>query len=320
MSNRQPDPSPPEFRPTQPPSWLVYLLLTAISIAFIKIAFSIGSPDWSGLLINLAAGIITTIMFLIIIDRKFRKNEFSEFRVKSTIFTTQLISLFSADIADTVGYAKVFTKQIQTIRPTNYIERSEIDNLLEKYPNGYYLTGEPGSGKTTSIQNVALNISEKIIINPKGKKIPVIIPVRNWRSGNIVEQVYKEIEKYYPVRQRVIQKWLKRKPMLLIFDGLDEHSNPDIVMIEIETLRKLANNITVIVTSRSLQQNTDLPIMTLSVLPENETTTNIVPISNLTETIDRLFNSFYKKAQALFTENNLATGVKKKGASNPRSK
>lgn len=307
MSNQQPDPSPPDFRPALPPSWLTYLFLTSISIALIFIAFSTGTSDWSGLLVNLASGIITAIMFLIIIDRKFRINEFSALQIKTSTFTTKFAAIFSADISDTVVYAKVFANQIQKIRPSPYIERPELENLIEKYPNGFFLKGEAGTGKTTSVQTIAIKYSEKLVINPKGKLIPVIIPVRNWHSGNIVEQIYKEIDKYYPVRTKVLRNWFKSKPMLLIFDGLDEHTNPDIAMMEIETLRKLANNLVVIVTSRSLHKYSTLPLVVLSGLTEEETKGQIESIGSYTEAVDKMFTSFRRMAQAFFKDDSSST-------------
>lgn len=205
MKNQQPDPSPPDFRPIPPPSWITYFILATVSVGLIFIAFSIGSPDWSGLLVNLASGIITTIIFLIIIDRKFRVNEFSSLQVRTSTFTTRITSVFSADISDTIGYAKIFSTQIQKIRPEYYVARPDLENLLEKFPNGFFLTGLGGMGKTTLVQTIAVKRSEQLIIKPKGKMIPVLIPVRNWESGNIVEQIYKEIDKFYPVRIKVLQ-------------------------------------------------------------------------------------------------------------------
>ena len=285
MSGQQPNPSPPDFRPIPPPSWLTYFALTIISIILIYIAFSVNTPDWSGLLINLATGIITAIMFLIIIDRKFRVNEFSAIQIKTSTLATQLAAIFSADIADTVGYAKVFSNQIRKIRPLYYVERPEFENLLEILPNGFFITGVPLVGKTTLAQTIAIKYSEQLIVNPKGKMIPVFIPVSNWQSGNIVEQIYKEIDKFYPVRKKVLQNWLRSKPLLLIFEGLDEHANPDIVMMEIETLRKLATNLVVIVTSRFENKNTELPKVVLSGFSEQETKRQIELMTNSPEAL-----------------------------------
>jgi hypothetical protein len=291
-NNQQPDPSPPEFRPAQPPSWLTYVFLAAISTALISVAFSLGAPDWSGLLINLASGILTAILLLIIIDRRFRTNEFSALQVRTSTFTTQVASVFSPNIADTVGYAKVLANQLGKIRPSYYVERPALENLLDKHPGGFLVHGVAGIGKTTLVQTIALKYAKNLAVNPKGKLIPVLIPVRNWRIGNIVEQIYKEIDKFYPVRTKVLRDWLRNKPMLLIFDGLDEHSNPETVMMEIETLRKLASNFVVIATSRTMRlpNNSQLTQVNLMGFTVEESKRQIDLIGSSPESLARVIH------------------------------
>jgi|CXWL01.1.fsa_nt_gi hypothetical protein len=320
MNNQQPDPSPPDFRPVPPPSWLTYFILTATSAILILVAFSIGTPDWSGLLVNLASGIVTAIMFLIIIDRKFRANEFSTLQVKTSTFTTQFASIFSADIADTVGYAKVFANQIRKIRPSLHVERPELENLLEEFPSGFFMSGMAGIGKTTLVQSIAIKYSEQLIVKPKGKTIPVLIPVRNWQSGNIVEQIYKEIDKFYPVRTKVLRNWLRSKPMLLIFDGLNEHTNPDTVMMEIETLRKLANNLIIIVTSRSVPKNSELPKVVLSGFTKQETKRQIELIGSSPEALTEVIEKFHQMTQGHPLANTIAANLAKKSGSTSTQK
>ena len=314
MTNQQPDPSPPEFRPSPPPSWITYFILATVSVVLIAIAFYFGTPDWSGLLVNLASGIITTIMFLIIIDRKFRVNEFSNLQVRTSTFTTRLKAVFSADVADTIGYAKILSNQIQKIRPKYYVARPDLENLLEKYPNGFLLTGSTGMGgigKTLLAQTIALNCSEQLIINPKGRMIPVLIPIRNWQSGNIVEQIGREIDKFYPVRVKVLRNWLRNKPMLLIFDGIDEHPSPDTVMTEIETLRKIATNFIVIVTSRSVLKNSDLPQIALRSFTKQETKTQLELISG-TAQFDNIVENIHQITQGHPLANTLVANLGKK--------
>ncbi len=315
MKNQQPDPNPPDYRAVPPPSWLTYFVLTVISIILILIAFSISSPDWPGFLINLASGIISAIMFLIIIDRKFRVDEFSSLQIRTSTFTTQIASIFSANVADTVGYAKVFSNQIHKIRPPYYVERPEFENLLGKYPDGFFIYGVGGIGKTTLVQTIAVKCSEQLIIKPNGKMIPVLIPVRNWRSGNIVEQIYKEIEKFYPVRTKVLQNWIRNKPMLLIFDGLDEHPSPETVIMEIETLRKLSKNLTVIVTSRTISKQSELDKVGLSGLTDQETKKQIELIGSSLDDLSSVIERIHNMTQGNPLANSLAANLLKKANS-----
>jgi len=241
-------------------------------------------------------------------------NEFSSLQVRTSTFTTRIASVFSADISDTVGYAKVFSNQVRKIRPTYYVERPNLENLLEKLPNGFFLTGLGGMGKTTLVQTIAIKQSEQLIIKPKGKMIPVLIPVRNWQSGNIVEQIYKEIDKFYPVRVKVLQNWLRNKPMLIIFDGLDEHPSPDTVMAEIETLRKIAPNFIVIVTSRSMSKNSELPQVALQGFTEQETKRQLELIGGSTE-FNNIVENIHQMTQGHPLANTLAAKLAKRRGS-----
>jgi len=311
-TKQQPDPSPPETRPAPPPSLLTYLALMAMAVILIVVAFVMKGPDWPGLLINFASGIITAIMFLIIIDRRIRAGEITSFQNRTSTFTTRVASVVSANIADTIGYARVFAYQVRKIRPEYYVERPEFENLLDEYPNGFLLYGLAGIGKSTLVQAIAAKQAEKLIINPKGKPIPVLIPVRHWRKGNIIEQIQTEIDKYYPVRAKVLRDWLRNKPVLAIFDGLDEHEQPITIMNEIETLRKLAPNFAVIVTSRSLRipENTSLPRVELTGFTEEQTRKQLELLGSSAEELAG-------KIQGLFDGNpllgSLAAQVAKQG-------
>lgn len=315
MYNQQPDPNPPDFRPTPPPSWLTYFVLTIISITLVYIAFSINAPDWPSFLINLASGIITAIMFLIIIERKFRVDEFSRLQIRASTFTTKIASIFSVDVADTVGYAKVFSNQIHRIRPSYFVERPEFENLLEKYPDGFFVYGVGGVGKTTLVQTIAEKCSEQLVINPKGKMVPVLIPVRNWHSGNIIEQIYNEIDKFYPVRTEILQNWIRNKPMLLIFDGLDENPDPETVIMEIETLRKLAKNLTIVVTSRTISKQSELAKVELPGFTEQETKRQIELIGNSPDDLDEIIEKLYQMTQGHPLANTLVANLAKKSGS-----
>jgi hypothetical protein len=313
MNNQQPDLSPPEVKPSPPPSWKTYIWLMVISIGLILLTFILSEPDWPALMINLASGIITTVILIIIIDKHFRRDEVYFFLSNSSNRVIKFFSFFSDNLTDILAYAKILENQILAIRPSNYIETymDEID--LEDFPYGFILIGQAGIGKTTFIQHIAWKYSEQLSINPIKSPIPVIIPVSKWRSGNIVEQIYINIHKFYPVRMKVFQNWIRRKPMLLMFDGIDEYQNPKEILDEIESLQKVMTNIKVIVTSRLSIQASVLPTVVMPFLAKQQTEKQLdLVLGSLKNNHDILELFFQMTNGHALTNVLLATIIKKK--------
>src|SRR5262249_36096882 len=72
---RQPDPEPRGDLPIIPePSLSLYFVLCFVSFILVVVAFS-AKQDWPGLAINLASGIVTAVIILIVVDRRLRANE-----------------------------------------------------------------------------------------------------------------------------------------------------------------------------------------------------------------------------------------------------
>src|SRR5258708_28563990 len=107
--DRQPDPEPPSITPIAAPSLSLYFTLVAASIVLIVIAFGIAKPDWPGLLINLASGLIGAVIILIFVDQRLRASEIQTIQDYATTTSVRLASMFSSDVRTTISYASVFS-------------------------------------------------------------------------------------------------------------------------------------------------------------------------------------------------------------------
>lgn len=291
--SKQPDPSPPEFFSAQPPSLIIYSFLVLFSIMLIISAFWIKGVDWSSLLLNLATEIFGAVILLIIVERKLRVNEVQKIQEYTDTLPSRVLVVLLPGLAEIVDYAKVFCHQVRIIKPEQYVARPNLENLLDRYPQGFILHGPPGIGKSTLAQTIAAQQAQKVIRNPRRVAIPVLLPVRQWTNGDIIQQIEQQIVKYSPVQSSSFREWIKNRKMLLIFDGLDEHRQHESIVKEIETLRKLSANVSVIVTSRTFQtpNNTNLTLIEVPAFSYEETMKQIQQLAGSTESLTTYFNS-----------------------------
>lgn len=88
---------------------------------------------------------------------------------------------------------------------------SVIDDL-----NRFVLLGEAGSGKTTTLQRVAIDYASHTKENPSGP-IPILVPIRELRS-NLIDLIRLQLGKY----SQHIQELIDENRVVLLLDGLDE--------------------------------------------------------------------------------------------------
>ena len=77
----QPEPSPPPATAAASPSLWLYFILLLVAAGLTWLAFAIqGHADWPGLLVNLAAGLVGSVVILVLIDRRLRASELEALR------------------------------------------------------------------------------------------------------------------------------------------------------------------------------------------------------------------------------------------------
>lgn len=85
------------------------------------------------------------------------------------------------------------------------------------------ILGEPGSGKTTELLQLASDLIDEYYIN-KEAPIPIIFELSSWKGKNISfnSWLIKYIKDYYSISENIIQYLLANNKIFPLFDGLDE--------------------------------------------------------------------------------------------------
>ena len=103
---------------------------------------------------------------------------------------------------------------------------TQIKDLFAELGEGRSLLilGEPGSGKTTILLQLAQDLLQQAIAD-SNQPIPVIFNLSSW-SGHgemgIAQWLLEELQIQYQINKSIAKGWLQAQQLLLLLDGLDE--------------------------------------------------------------------------------------------------
>jgi DNA polymerase III delta prime subunit len=84
------------------------------------------------------------------------------------------------------------------------------------------ILGEPGSGKTTTLLNLAQALLERARDDLK-ERVPIILNLSSWKKKlPLAEWISGELSEKYRVPSKIARSWIQRDYLLLLLDGLDE--------------------------------------------------------------------------------------------------
>jgi hypothetical protein len=100
---------------------------------------------------------------------------------------------------------------------------TKIYDVFRKANQALLILGEPGSGKTTmllELARIALEEADQDTTEP----IPVIFNLSSWadRKQPLEKWLIDELNKKYNIPRRVAQPWVEEDNLMLLLDGLDE--------------------------------------------------------------------------------------------------
>jgi len=104
---------------------------------------------------------------------------------------------------------------------------TRITQVYDKAPSGLLILGEPGSGKTTMLLELARDLLSRAETD-NNYPLPMIFNLSSWavKQQPLAEWLVEEMNTMYQVSRRLGQAWVQADQVLLLLDGLDEVAPP----------------------------------------------------------------------------------------------
>ena len=219
---RQPDeqavPAPPDH-----PSLSLYALILLAAFGLIWGAFAMqATPDWPGLMLNLAAGLVGSVVVLIFVDQRLRAKELTALR-RLPVRTRQIL-LALVFPTNRVGLRYV-RRLLVTLAPLVdlKIERSQFVELEANVRAGFVLRAGPGEGKTTWTQMVARSLASRYLLCEDGGRIPILFPLARWiPERKLDDALYENFVFYTRCWRWIFDRLLHSGLIVVLLDGYEE--------------------------------------------------------------------------------------------------
>ena len=99
----------------------------------------------------------------------------------------------------------------------------KIGDLFEDVGRSLLILGDPGSGKTITLLELARDLINRVETDPT-QPVPVVFTLSSWvdKRQPLLDWLTEELAAKYHVGKKLGQSWLERNRLLLLLDGLDE--------------------------------------------------------------------------------------------------
>ncbi len=100
---------------------------------------------------------------------------------------------------------------------------TKVIDIFNELKRSLLILGEPGSGKTTMLLELARDLISRAKQDPT-QRIPVVFNLSSWPEIQppLDEWLVKELNSKYHIPKKVAQQWLDEEALMPLLDGLDE--------------------------------------------------------------------------------------------------
>ena len=140
---------------------------------------------------------------------------------RHSLYSEVLISLGKRQIDEAVDAPWKYTVEVSDAVNSVPLEDRNVSAIYEA--TGLLLIlGEPGSGKTTTLLELARTLLERARDDIK-ERVPVVLNLSSWKKKQpLAEWISGELSEKYRVPRKIARFWLQHDYLLPLLDGLDE--------------------------------------------------------------------------------------------------
>jgi len=141
--------------------------------------------------------------------------------LKNSLYNEVLISLGKRPIDEAVEPPWKHVVELSSQRSQLALRDQNISTIFDA--TGLLLIlGEPGSGKTTTLLELAANLISRAKLDAK-ERVPVVLNLSSWKKKHpLAEWIAGELSEKYRVPVKLARSWLQNDYFVPLLDGLDE--------------------------------------------------------------------------------------------------
>ena len=141
--------------------------------------------------------------------------------LKHSLHNEVLISLGKRQMDTAVDAPWKYTVQVSDAVNSPPLDNRDVETIYDA--TGLLLVlGEPGSGKTTILLDLARTLLERARDDIK-KRVPIVLNLSSWKKKQpLAEWMSGELSEKYRVPRKIARFWLQQDYLLPLLDGLDE--------------------------------------------------------------------------------------------------
>lgn len=143
--------------------------------------------------------------------------------LRRSVHHQTLVDLGKTDVPDAVEHPWEHVVELPRSDSRQLPSTRPIAEIFEEAGRFLLILGDPGSGKTTTLLQLAETLLDRAQTDP-AEPVPVVLNLSTWsaRHGTAAGWLHHELGEKYQVSRRAAKNWLLEHRILLLLDGLDE--------------------------------------------------------------------------------------------------
>jgi HEAT repeat protein/energy-coupling factor transporter ATP-binding protein EcfA2 len=170
---------------------------------------------------------------------------------------SEIVQLELQEEGQEEGERKTFTEHDQIERPSERLPKSLLFSDAIKKNQMLLIIGDPGAGKSTSLQWANYSYAEEIRSSQQEPPVPIYLELK-WYKNNLLELIVTCFgENGVVCDEETIKDWIKKERFLFLLDGFDEVRDPLKCLSDIKQLMGLSRESSFVVASRKIEHLKD---------------------------------------------------------------